>query len=730
MEKNPELSLAWQFIENTGTHLFLTGKAGTGKTTFLRTLKQRSPKRMVVVAPTGIAAINAGGVTIHSFFQLPLSPFVPNTTFKSGQVHYRFGKEKQNIIRTMDLLVIDEISMVRADLLDAIDDVLRRYRDREKPFGGVQLLMIGDLQQLAPVVIDREWELLKDYYDSPYFFSSSALKKTDYMTIELKTVYRQQDEYFLSLLNKVRTNNANAAVLEELNKRYIPNFRPSKEQNYIRLTTHNHQAQRVNDRELSSLLTPAFRFTAEVSGNFPEYSFPTDSVLVLKEGAQIMFVKNDSSYEKRYYNGMIGEVMKVSENGIFVRNKADNHAFLLDREEWTNSKYILNSLTKEITEQVEGTFTQYPIRLAWAITIHKSQGLTFEHAIIDAQNSFAHGQTYVALSRCKTLEGMVLDSPLRSEAIISDDKVDEFNRQSELNAPDNMELHKLEKTYSLHLLHELFNFKAIEQAYNRMLRLLDEYFYKKYPDLLIDYKSLHPELQKIIQVSVRFEEQYTRLLSEANDELVNEGVQERIHSAAIYFRDQLVNFVALYSKTQIVTDNKELQKRAKERYLDLGDALSFKSRMLNYEGGEDVLFSVSDYLKNKARILLGLQEDDEKPTRKKKAKKEPKEKKPKVDTKKLTYEMFCQGMSIEEIAKERGFVPSTIVGHLVPYIIEGTIDATQLISQAKIDEVNQFIKTHPEKAESLLAIKDNVNNSISYSDIKLAMAALGLSFYH
>ncbi len=341
MERNPELSLAWQFIENTGTHLFLTGKAGTGKTTFLRTLKQRSPKRMVVVAPTGIAAINAGGVTIHSFFQLPLSPFVPNMTFKSRQVHYRFGKEKQNIIRTMDLLVIDEISMVRADLLDAIDDVLRRYREREKPFGGVQLLMIGDLQQLAPVVIDREWELLKDYYDSPYFFSSNALKKTDYMTIELKTVYRQQDEYFLSLLNKVRTNSVVTAVLEELNKRYIPNFEPPKGQNYIRLTTHNNQAQRINDRELSLLPTPAFRFRAEVSGNFPEYSFPTDSELVLKEGAQIMFIKNDSAYEKRYYNGMIGEVMKVGENGIFVRNKADHHAFLLDKEEWTNANIFL-----------------------------------------------------------------------------------------------------------------------------------------------------------------------------------------------------------------------------------------------------------------------------------------------------------------------------------------------------------------------------------------------------
>ena len=608
MENNPELQLAWQFIENTGTHLFLTGKAGTGKTTFLRRLKEQSPKRMVILAPTGIAAINAGGVTIHSFFQLSFAPFVPETTFNSSQTHYRFSKEKRNIIRSMDLLVIDEISMVRADLLDAIDSALRRYRDREKPFGGVQLLMIGDLQQLAPVVKENEWEMLKNYYETPYFFASRALRETVYMTIELKTVYRQSDTFFLSLLNRIRENQADDEVLNELNRRYQPGFRPRKEEGYIRLTTHNYQAQKVNDNELASLPGQTYSFRAEIDGTFPEYLYPADEVLTIKAGAQIMFLKNDLSSEKRYYNGMIGEVAAVNDAGMIVQGKDNGDEFQLLPEEWGNYKYVLNEETKEITEEIEGTFRQYPIRLAWAITIHKSQGLTFERAIIDARNSFAHGQTYVALSRCKTLEGMVLESPLRREAIISDSTVDDFTKEVERNKPGNRQLHDMQKAYFFDLLSDLFNFYSLDQAYKRLLRLIDEDLYKLYPKQLAEYKELAPHIkEKIVEVSQRFRNQYTRLINGSDDYAADQGLQERVRSGAGYFRKELEPVRALFEKTNMPLDNKELRKQLNERLQALDDALWIKESLL--EGMMGQPFTVTGYLKLKAKVTLSLEDD-------------------------------------------------------------------------------------------------------------------------
>lgn len=608
MENNPELQLAWQFIENTGTHLFLTGKAGTGKTTFLRRLKEQTPKRMVILAPTGIAAINAGGVTIHSFFQLSFAPFVPETTFNSSQTHYRFSKEKRNIIRSMDLLVIDEISMVRADLLDAIDSALRRYRDREKPFGGVQLLMIGDLQQLAPVVKENEWEMLKNYYETPYFFASRALRETVYMTIELKTVYRQSDTFFLSLLNKIRENQADDEVLNELNRRYQPGFRPRKEEGYIRLTTHNYQAQKVNDNELASLPGQTYSFRAEIDGTFPEYLYPADEVLTIKAGVQIMFLKNDPSSEKRYYNGMIGEVAAVNDAGMIVRGKDNGDEFQLLPEEWGNYKYVLNEETKEITEEIEGTFRQYPIRLAWAITIHKSQGLTFERAIIDARNSFAHGQTYVALSRCKTLEGMVLESPLRREAIISDSTVDDFTKEVERNKPGNRQLHDMQKAYFFDLLSDLFNFNSLDQAYKRLLRLIDEDLYKLYPKQLAEYKELAPHIkEKIVEVSQRFRNQYTRLINGSDDYAVDQGLQERVRSGAGYFRKELEPVRALFEKTNMPLDNKELRKQLNERLQALDDALWIKESLLEAMMGQP--FTVTGYLKLKAKVTLSLEDD-------------------------------------------------------------------------------------------------------------------------
>ena len=607
MEENHELELAWQVIENTGTHLFLTGKAGTGKTTFLRRLKELTPKRMVVVAPTGIAAINAGGVTIHSFFQLNFAPYIPESTFNSAQQSFhKFGKEKINIIRSMDLLVIDEISMVRADQLDAVDAVLRRYRDRSKPFGGVQLLMIGDLQQLAPVVKEEDWNLLTSYYDTAFFFGSHSLKETEYITIELKKVYRQSDTAFVGLLNKIRDKEADESVLEELNKRYLPEFRPREEEGYIRLTTHNYQAQQYNDRQLLSLSGRAFSFQARVEGTFPESAYPADEMLTVKEGAQIMFIKNDSSGEHRYYNGMIGLVTAVGKDGIRVKGNGESQDFLLETEEWTNSKYSLNPQTKEITEEVEGTFRQYPIRLAWAITIHKSQGLTFEHAIIDANASFAHGQVYVALSRCKSLQGLVLSSPLRRESIISDDTIDEFTRNAGELTPDKHKLALLRQHYFYELLCEQFDFHPLEQHFARVLRLLDEHLYRLYPKLLERYKeTIDLYKAQIMKVADTFKLQYSTLLMEVEDYDANPKLNERIVAGAHYFRKHLEDLLnPLMVSTKVETDNKELKKKFSEALDTLKTTLHVKLGTLYYTEKEG--FTVSAFLKHKAVLTLSV----------------------------------------------------------------------------------------------------------------------------
>ncbi|MEG0499652.1 MAG: AAA family ATPase [Rikenellaceae bacterium] len=464
---NEQLELAFDFLENTGSNIFLTGRAGTGKTTFLHNLRIQSPKRMVVVAPTGVAAINAKGSTIHSFFQLPFGLFIPGT-HRTGKEVRKFSKTKIKIIRSMELLVIDEISMVRADLLDAIDDVLRRFRAKHLPFGGVQLLMIGDLQQLSPVVKQEEWELLSQHYNSPYFFDSVALKQSSYRCIELNHIYRQTDRDFIELLTKVRDNRLDEKSLTLLNNRYIPDFNPDKKEGYITLASHNQIAQSINDSKLEALNGTKFTFKAEITGNFNDY--PVDNELILKHGAQVMFARNDSSPLKRYVNGSIGEVTYISEDSIEVTLAGSDETIEVTPEKWENIKYTLDESTKEITEMVDGTYTQYPLKTAWAITIHKSQGLTFDRVIIDAARSFSHGQVYVALSRCRTLEGVVLSSPLRFTSIKSDPTVIYFSKEIEENPITPNQLCDDKRNYYHALLMELFDFGQIASGVSYLRR--------------------------------------------------------------------------------------------------------------------------------------------------------------------------------------------------------------------------------------------------------------------
>ena len=576
---NEELTRARRIVENTGSNLFLTGKAGTGKTTFLRDLVATMLKRHVVLAPTGIAAINAGGSTIHSFFQFAFGPFLPGSQHRGES--FRLKRQKIRLIRNLDLIIIDEISMVRADLLDHIDAALRRYRNSNRPFGGVQLLLIGDLQQLAPVAREEEWGLLGKYYDSPYFFSSHALKEAGYLTIELHHVYRQQDTYFLGLLNQIRRGCTSPEVLAALNRRYIPHFTPSASDGFIRLMTHNAQARAVNTRELEALTTPEYVFKADVKGDFPPTSFPTDDELRLKVGAQVMFVKNDSKH--RYFNGSLGEVSVLKKDGMAVRLHDTGEEIDVEREHWENTRYTLNTSTMEVEEKVEGVFRQYPLKLAWAITIHKSQGLTFERAIIDAHAAFSHGQTYVALSRCRTLEGLVLSTPIPPSAVITDADVNSFTEGLAATTPDDTQIAQKENAFYLHLVEELFTFQAEATLFDRILRLMEEHFYRQFPRMLHTLRENRSLFRMQTEaVASRFHAQYAPLVVQTDHPAADDFLQQRIRSGAAYFQKRLNSLHRLLRLEQPATANKQLKERVESAYTDMDELLKKHVSLLRF----------------------------------------------------------------------------------------------------------------------------------------------------
>ena len=561
---NPELQLADEFVKDTGCNIYLTGKAGTGKTTFLHNLKKKSPKRMIVTAPTGVAAINAGGVTLHSFFQMPFGPFVPGS---ETTARHRFNKEKVNIIKSLDLLVIDEISMVRADLLDGIDAVLRRYRRSNLPFGDVQLLLIGDLHQLSPVVKDADWRILSQYYDSPYFFSSNALSQTELISIELQHIYRQDDNHFIKLLNRVRDSKLDSATLASLNTRHIEGFADTdkKGEGYITLCTHNSNADAINASRLQKLKQEIHRFDAEVEGEFPEHSFPTAVSLEVKPQAQVMFVRNDSSPEKRFFNGKIGKITRITGKNIWIQCPDDFDEIMVEPATWENIEYSLDQETLEITESKIGAFVQYPLKLAWAITIHKSQGLTFDRAIIDAQAAFAHGQVYVALSRCRTLEGMVLSSPLSPRAIKTDRAVLQFIEQAGANVPTAEKLALAKIRYQQQLLLECFDFKELQVLFSRLLSIVD-----RNPELIriLGAGDLHELRQKTVNeistVGANFRRQLHGLFTEHVLPADDPVILERTQKASAYFQEKFEEGIGQHVEhLQIETDNKEIRKKAK-----------------------------------------------------------------------------------------------------------------------------------------------------------------------
>lgn len=809
MKTNKQLELAYDFVQYTGQNIFLTGKAGTGKTTFLKSLKERSPKRMIVVAPTGVAAINAGGVTIHSFFQLSFAPQIGNKNEQHRQM--RFNKEKINIIRSLDLLVIDEISMVRADILDAIDKVMRRFKNGRKPFGGAQLLMIGDLQQLSPVVKKDEWDLLKTHYETVYFFSSNALKQTQYVSIELTHVFRQHDDKFISILNKVRDNILDKKAQEVLNQRYDPGFVPKDEDGYITLCTHNIQAHRMNESKLKELPSNEKIFTARVEGNFPEYAFPTDFELRLKIGAQVMFVKNDPDTEKRFFNGKIGRVTSIEENSVFVLCPGEEDEIEVTSLLWENVKYSIDKETSEIKEEVEGSFSQIPLKLAWAITIHKSQGLTFDRAVIDAEASFAHGQVYVALSRCKTLEGLVLKTPIRDHSIISDETVGGFIQQVEKNQPGETELNNAKLTFQREQLVELFRFYRLNYLINSITKLIDENK-GSFTEPLIGYfrKMKNCFQPEIVDVSEKFQQQIDNYLREEPVVEKNNELQERLKKAAGYFSEKVKTiFIDAIENADLEIDNRTLKKQIVKWVNDLEeeakiklagynacrDGFSVKKimdarakalvdnnipkskiqkakeivdpekiphpelykllRSFRYEKSSELgippymifsqksLIELVNYLPTDYAILQTINgmgarkinqfgddilqmiqnycDENEIDKGEIPLKENPKKKKePKPDTKKVSFEMFQSGKYPEEIAKERGFVETTILSHLAHFIKTGEIDVLQFLSKEKLDKILEYFNNSEDK--NLSPAKEKLGENFSYGDLRMGLS--------
>lgn len=773
---NERLELARRIIEGTGTSLFLTGKAGTGKTTFLRNLRSSSRKRIVVCAPTGIAAINAGGVTLHSFFQLDFGPFVPGMN-NGTRRKFSYSKEKLRIIRGMDLLVIDEVSMVRADLLDAVDDVLRRLRDRTKPFGGVQLLLIGDLQQLAPVVREEERHLLEGRYKSLFFFDSVALQQLPYETVELNEVFRQKDADFLGMLNAIRENRADKTVLDKLNSRCIPGFNPGDDEGYIRLTTHNGIANDINRQKLDELPSLPHVFECHIEGKFPETSYPADPELTLKVGAQVMFIKNDTGMDRAYYNGMIGQVVAIDEEyGVAVRPQEGGEIIQVLPVDWDNISYTVNPETKEIVEHKEGTFTQFPLKLAWAVTIHKSQGLTFDRAIIDVKRSFAHGQTYVALSRCRTLQGLVLVNPVSPSSIINDTSVDRFYNDHNCDDIDEAHLDMLERQYKVGLLDDLFNFRQMFAAMEGVMRLYQENFMRKFPAIVQDWVQMYEtKSREINKVADTFRHQYSRLAMEGSRS--EQVLGERVKAACKYFVGQLMPVVDLATKAIRNSDNKAVRSKLQDRLELFEDLLTAKRMLLNNFISRQ--FSIDVYLDLKAEVML--RNVTSKPTRETKKKtrkatmsdskpmlsdskpmlpdeefeeidryvhpenyewpdhpepakkqrrteKAPKAPKPvKKPTTEITLELYRQGKSVSEIAKIRGLVRSTITGHLLKTLPDQDLEeyVRKNIDEELRARVKAYLDDTPILPNTISGVRDAIGGEPAWDDIRFL-----LRYYH
>ncbi|KAA9041491.1 AAA family ATPase [Ginsengibacter hankyongi] len=811
IERNEVFDLAYRFVTETSENIFLTGKAGTGKTTFLKYLKENCAKNIIVAAPTGVAAINAGGVTLHSLFQLPFHPFLPTKNNNDELLaKIRFNKQRQQLLRKMELLVIDEISMVRCDTMDAIDTILKSVRrNYSTPFGGVQLLCIGDLFQLPPVAQRHEWSILQEYYPSPFFFDSIVAREQMPLLIELNKIYRQKEDSFVALLNKVRNNNMSGDDFEDLHLRYNPAFRPAIEEKYITLTSHNNQADQINARELQKLLPPSYKYEAIIEGDFPENNYPADGSLVLKLGAQVMFLKNDV-ISKRYFNGKIGIVKSLDDEEIIV--ECDGADISVSMETWENSRYVLDRIDGKLQQETLGTFTQFPLRLAWAITIHKSQGLTFEKVMIDAGAAFSSGQVYVALSRCTNLDGIVLLSKIPAEAIYSNDNVTKGHQALTHKGSLADRFAGARQIYTQQLLEEIFSFNEISTVADALSYQIKEHSDKLNQEGIEWIANFKNDFLADKKIGLKFVSQVSTLMKDEPVIENNEMLQKRINAAANHFEQKIAGYqqslknhplitehrevaniineymnqlaLSLYStnyflqyckqpfsvtsflqhklkfaqpafrlsiyasgKKQSFTDvpNVELYEMLKQWRDEICDKSGMpiymianratlteiatylpltKKDLLQISGfgkakvdkyGDDVLQLVQEYC-SANNIETNIVAKEANPKRERKEKNN----EVKTDTKTLSYNLFKEGKTVAEIAKERNFTVSTIEGHLGWFVGNGDIDINELVSLEKQLLIKAAAKTYGNSSHKIL--KDNLPENITYSEIRLVMA--------
>lgn len=731
--QNTAFAQAVSFVNHTSRNIFLTGKAGTGKTTFLRYIRQHSYKKMAVAAPTGVAAMNAGGTTLHSLFWLPFGLYIEHYELAwnddDSHIYNRsrlFGKvkltrQRRALLQEIELLVIDEVSMLRADTLDAIDAILKRVRRDARPFGGTQLLFIGDMYQLPPVVKEREREIMAQYYPSPFFFDAKVLREQPPILLELNKIYRQSEQTFIDILNDIRNNCCSPQQLEILNGYYKPGFVPPTGEPYITLTTHNNRADTINIRELSTLPGKTVVLKAKVANDFPESLYPAELELALKLGAQVMFIRNDSGDERRYYNGKIGYVKHIDSAGdsLIVGFNDESEAVEVKREEWENIRYSYDKSRDKVEEEVLGRFAQFPLRLAWAITIHKSQGLTFDRAIIDAGASFAAGQVYVALSRLRTLDGLVLHSRIPPHSIRTDQQVTDFSRNTVAESEIASLLEASQRSYIGQLLLQAFKWDRIVEAAKTHLTDLPTRNIADQEGAMQFIEAVSFACEVLMEVANKFRNQLNSLLN-GTGQPDYRRIHERIAKAEAWFLPRIdtqlitaleahINSWAIKKRTKkYVTEMKGLLIDFKRKREHLRQCVVIAEALAKGDAIQDIM-ARSATLTTVAIAPEGL--PDAPAARKS----------PKGATKQISFDLFQSGKTIDDIAKERSLTRGTIIGHLTGFIGKG-VEATQLMDATILATIREALLENPGKSSS--EIRAILGNKVSYHEIRIAQASI------